>query len=195
VGSIAAQLFVEAGALLVSVQDHTGAIYRGSGINVSLLQEYIRSQGGVAGFPGAESINSHLFWEVDCDILIPAALEGQITEENAPLIKARMVIEGANGPTTPSADDILAERKILVIPDVIANAGGVTVSYFEWVQDFSSFFWSEKEINARLISIMKEAFDSIWETAQKHQVTLRTATFIIGCTRILRAREDRGLYP
>jgi len=195
VGSIAAQLFVEAGALLVSVQDHTGAIYRGSGINVSLLQEYVRSQGGVAGFPGTESINSNLFWEVDCDILIPAALEGQITEENAPLIKARMVIEGANGPTTPSADDILAERKILVIPDVIANAGGVTVSYFEWVQDFSSFFWSEKEINARLISIMKEAFDSIWETAQKHQVTLRTATFIIGCTRILRAREDRGLYP
>ena len=195
VGSIAAQLFVEAGALLVSVQDHTGAIYRGSGINVSLLQEYVRSQGGVAGFPGTESINSNLFWEVDCDIFIPAALEGQITEENAPLIKARMVIEGANGPTTPSADDILAERKILVIPDVIANAGGVTVSYFEWVQDFSSFFWSEKEINARLISIMKEAFDSIWETAQKHQVTLRTATFIIGCTRILRAREDRGLYP
>jgi glutamate dehydrogenase (NAD(P)+) len=195
VGSIAAQLFVEAGALLVSVQDHTGAIYSGSGIDVGLLQEYVRSQGGVAGFPGTESINSNLFWEVDCDILIPAALEGQITEENAPLIKARMVIEGANGPTTPSADDILAERKILVIPDVIANAGGVTVSYFEWVQDFSSFFWSEKEINARLISIMKEAFDSIWETAQKHQVTLRTATFIIGCTRILRAREDRGLYP
>lgn len=170
VGSIAAQLFVEAGALLVSVQDHTGAIYSGSGIDVGLLQEYVRSQGGVAGFPGTESINSNLFWEVDCDILIPAALEGQITEENAPLIKARMVIEGANGPTTPSADDILAERKILVIPDVIANAGGVTVSYFEWVQDFSSFFWSEKEINARLISIMKEAFDSIWETAQKHQV-------------------------
>lgn len=195
VGSIAAQLFVEAGALLVSVQDHTGAIYSGSGIDVGLLQEYVRSQGGVAGFPGTESINSNLFWEVDCDILIPAALEGQITEENAPLIKARMVIEGANGPTTPSADDILAERKILVIPDVIANAAGVTVSYFEWVQDFSSFFWSEKEINARLISIMKEAFDSIWETAQKHQVTLRTATFIIGCTRILRAREDRGLYP
>ena len=195
VGSIAAQLFVEAGAILVSVQDHTGAIYCGSGIDVELLQKYVHSQGGVDGFPSAESINSTLFWEVDCDVLIPAALEGQITEENAPLIKARMVIEGANGPTTPAADDILAERKILVIPDVIANAGGVTVSYFEWVQDFSSFFWSEKEINARLVSIMKEAFDSIWETAQKHHVTLRTATFIIGCTRILRAREDRGLYP
>ena len=195
VGSIAAQLFAEAGAILVSVQDHTGAIYSGSGIDVRLLQEYVHSQGGVAGFPGAESINSSLFWQVDCDILIPAALEGQITAENAPLIKARMVIEGANGPTTPAADDILAERKILVIPDVIANAGGVTVSYFEWVQDFSSYFWSEKEINARLVSIMKEAFDSIWETSQKHQVTLRTATFIIGCTRILRARQDRGLYP
>jgi len=195
VGSIAAQLFAEAGAILASVQDHTGAIYSGSGIDVRLLQEYVHSQGGVAGFPGAESINSSLFWQVDCDILIPAALEGQITAENAPLIKARMVIEGANGPTTPPADDILAERKILVIPDVIANAGGVTVSYFEWVQDFSSYFWSEKEINARLVSIMKEAFDSIWETSQKYQVTLRTATFIIGCTRILRARQDRGLYP
>jgi glutamate dehydrogenase (NAD(P)+) len=195
VGSIAAQLFVEAGAILVSVQDHTGAIYSGAGLDVHLLQQYVQTHGGVAGFPGAEVIKPNLFWEVECDILIPAALEGQITKENAPLIKARMVIEGANGPTTPEADDILADRKVLVIPDVIANAGGVTVSYFEWVQDFSSFFWSEKEINARLVSIMNEAFESIWNTAQHHQVTLRTATFIIGCSRILQAREERGLYP
>ena len=106
-----------------------------------------------------------------------------------------MVIEGANGPTTPEADDILQDRGVLVVPDVIANAGGVTVSYFEWVQDFSSFFWSEDEINARLIKIMKDAFDAVWQTAQQHNVSLRTATFIVACTRILTARDLRGLYP
>ena len=130
-----------------------------------------------------------------CDILVPAALEQQITADNAPHIQARMVIEGANGPTTPEADDILAERGILVVPDVIANAGGVTVSYFEWVQDFSSFFWSEDEINARLVRLMREAFAAVWQTAGEHRVSLRTATFIIACTRMLQARELRGLYP
>ena len=130
-----------------------------------------------------------------CDILIPAALEQQITAANAHQIQARMVIEGANGPTTPEADDILHERGILVVPDVIANAGGVTVSYFEWVQDFSSFFWSEDEINARLVRIMREAFAAIWQVADEQQVSLRTATFIVACTRILQARELRGLYP
>jgi len=149
----------------------------------------------VAGFAQAEVLADDKFWEVDCDILIPAALEQQITEHNAGRIKARMVIEGANGPTTPAADDILAERNVLVLPDVIANAGGVTVSYFEWVQDFSSFFWSEDEINARLVRIMKEAFAGVWEVAQDNKVSLRTATFIVGCKRILHARELRGLYP
>ena len=106
-----------------------------------------------------------------------------------------MVIEGANGPTTPEADDILNDKGVLVLPDVIANAGGVTVSYFEWVQDFSSFFWSEDEINARLVRIMQEAFSAVWQVAQEHKVSLRTATFIIACRRILHAREMRGLYP
>ena len=133
--------------------------------------------------------------DVACDILIPAALEQQITAANAHQIKARMVIEGANGPTTPEADDILHERGILVVPDVIANAGGVTVSYFEWVQDFSSFFWSEDDINTRLVRIMREAFAAIWQVAKEHRVSLRTATFIVSCTRILQARELRGLYP
>jgi glutamate dehydrogenase (NAD(P)+) len=127
--------------------------------------------------------------------LIPAALEQQITAANAGRIRAKLVIEGANGPTTPEADDILQERNILVLPDVIANAGGVTVSYFEWVQDFSSFFWSEDEINARLVRIMKEAFAGVWAVAQDHKVSLRTATFIVACKRILHARELRGLYP
>ena len=125
----------------------------------------------------------------------PAALEGQITKDNAGKIKAKLVIEGANGPTTTEADDILNDKGVLVLPDVIANAGGVTVSYFEWVQDFSSFFWSEDEINARLVRIMQEAFAGIWQVAQEHKVSLRTATFIVACQRILHAREMRGLYP
>ena len=139
-------------------------------------------------------IANNSFWDVECDILIPAALEQQITAENADRIKARMIIEGANGPTTPAADDILQERNVLV-PDVIANAGGVTVSYFEWVQDFSSFFWDENEINKRLVKIMKDAFAGVWAVAQDQKVSLRTATFIVGCKRILHTRELRGLYP
>jgi glutamate dehydrogenase (NAD(P)+) len=127
--------------------------------------------------------------------LIPAALEGQITAANAHRIQAKMIIEGANGPTTPQADDILEDRHILILPDVIANAGGVTVSYFEWVQDFSSFFWTEDEINARLVRIMQDAFGAIWQVAQDHHVSLRTATFIVACKRILHSREMRGLYP
>jgi glutamate dehydrogenase (NAD(P)+) len=195
VGGIASQLFVEAGAKLVAVQDHTDTLYDPVGFDVALLQAHVKSTGGISGFTRGESIPAAQFWELDCEILIPAALEQQITEENAPKIQARLIIEGANGPTTPQADDILAARNILVVPDVIANAGGVTVSYFEWVQDFSSFFWSEDEINVRLVKIMREAFAHIWQTAQTHKVSLRTATFIVSCTRILQARELRGLYP
>ena len=124
-----------------------------------------------------------------------AALEGQINEHNASKIRTRIVVEGANGPTTPEADDLLREHNILVIPDVIANAGGVTVSYFEWVQDFSSFFWTEEEINQRLDRVMREAFAGIWLVAQEKNVSVRTAAFIVACTRILTARDVRGLYP
>ncbi|CAG9174800.1 Glu/Leu/Phe/Val dehydrogenase [Cupriavidus respiraculi] len=194
VGSVAAKLFHEAGAKVVAVQDHRTSLYEPAGFDVPALIEHVANNGTIEGFR-AETVSSAQFWEVDCDILIPAALEGQITAENAPRIKARMVIEGANGPTTPEADDILRERNILVAPDVIANAGGVTVSYFEWVQDFSSFFWTEEEINQRLVRIMQEAFRSIWQVAQENKVTLRTAAFIVACSRILQAREVRGLYP
>ncbi|MFT3812800.1 MAG: Glu/Leu/Phe/Val dehydrogenase [Acidovorax sp.] len=195
VGGIAAKLFAEAGARVVAAQDHTGTIHQEAGFDVPALLAHVAENGGVAGFAGAEKIENDAFWGVPCDILIPAALEGQIHAGNAGRIQARMVIEGANGPTTPEADDILADKGVLVLPDVIANAGGVTVSYFEWVQDFSSFFWSEDEINARLVRVMKEAFAGVWQVAQEHKVTLRTATFIVACKRILHAREMRGLYP
>ena len=195
VGGIAGKLFAEAGAQVVAVQDHTGTIYRAGGLDVPALLAHVQNTGGVAGFTEAESMADADFWRVECEILIPAALAGQINASNAGQIRARLLIEGANGPTSPEADDILAANGVLVVPDVIANAGGVTVSYFEWVQDFSSFFWGEDEINARLVRIMKEAFAGIWQVAQQHQVSLRTATFIVACTRILRAREMRGLYP
>lgn len=195
VGGVAGRLFTEAGAKVVAVQDHGGTIYKPSGLDVPALLKHVAATGSVAGFANSEVLADHLFWEVDCDILIPAALESQITIANASKIKAKMVIEGANGPTTPDADDILQERGILVLPDVIANAGGVTVSYFEWVQDFSSFFWDEAEINMRLVKIMSDALAGIWAVAEEHKVSLRTATFIVACKRILHARELRGLYP
>ncbi|HVK94765.1 MAG TPA: Glu/Leu/Phe/Val dehydrogenase [Noviherbaspirillum sp.] len=196
VGGVAARLFTEAGAKVVAVQDHVTTIVRDSGIDVVALQAHVAQHGSVAGFPNVDTISDRSrFWEVDCDILIPAALEQQITEANANKIRASIVIEGANGPTTPAADDILHDKGVLVVPDVIANAGGVTVSYFEWVQDFSSFFWSEEEINQRLTRIMREAFTAVSQLAEEKKVSLRTAAFIVACTRVLQAREMRGLYP
>jgi len=195
VGGVAGKLFSEAGARVVAVQDHGGCIYREAGLDVPALLAHVSRTGSVAGFEQAEVIDPDAFWEVPCDIMIPAALEQQITEANAPRIQARMIIEGANGPTTPQADDILHDRGVLVLPDVIANAGGVTVSYFEWVQDFSSFFWTEEEINERLVRIMQGAFAAVWHVAEEHKVSLRTATFIVACKRILHARDLRGLYP
>ena len=195
VGGIAARLFQEAGARVVAVQDHTGSLYKSSGIDSVALLEHVAKHGGVGGFEGADPVSKDEFWTIESDILIPAALEGQITEENAPKIKTKIVVEGANGPTTTAADDILHDKGILVIPDVVANAGGVTVSYFEWVQDFSSFFWTEDEINQRLERVMREAFAAVWQVASEHSVSVRTAAFIVACTRILQAREMRGLYP
>jgi glutamate dehydrogenase (NAD(P)+) len=194
VGSSAAELFVQAGARIVAMQDHTGTVVSPQGFDMASTMEVLRREGGIAGCTG-ETIANEDFWDVDCDILIPAALEGQITPARARRIKARLVLEGANGPTLPQADDVLTERNVLVVPDVICNAGGVTVSYFEWVQDFSSFFWSEDEINVRLDKIMVDALKRIWDTADRHKVSLRTATFAVACERILTARKERGLYP
>jgi glutamate dehydrogenase (NAD(P)+) len=196
VGSNAAKMFHDAGAKVIAVQDHAGTVARPSGIDVYDLIAYVAKNGSVLGYPNAEALTNEAdFWEVDCDIMVPAALEQQITAANADKIRARLIIEGANGPTTPEADDILASKGIIVCPDVIANAGGVTVSYFEWAQDTSVFWWSEQEINDRLTALMKNAFAAIWQVAQDKKVSLRTATFIIACTRVLEAREQRGLYP
>jgi glutamate dehydrogenase (NAD(P)+) len=195
VGSSAAELFGQAGAKIVAIQDHSGTIRNERGFDLADLMPHVKEAGGVGGFPGGEVMDGEAFWDTDCDILIVAALEGQINAERARRIKARLVLEGANGPTVPSADDILADRGVLVVPDVICNAGGVTVSYFEWVQDFSSFFWTEDEINVRLDKIMVGALKNIWDTADHHRISLRTATFAVACERILSARRERGLYP
>ena len=195
VGGIAARLFQEAGSKLVAVQDHTGTIHKSTGIDAVALLAHVAKTGGVGGFPEADAIAADDFWTVESDILIPAALENQITEKNASKIKTKIVVEGANGPTTTAADDILHDKGILVIPDVVANAGGVTVSYFEWVQDFSSFFWTEDEINQRLERVMREAFAAVWQVSSEQKVSVRTAAFIVACKRILEARELRGLYP
>jgi glutamate dehydrogenase (NAD(P)+) len=193
VGSTAAELFAEAGAKIVAVQDHSGSVMHEGGLDVAALQLHVHAHGGVAGF--GEAIADDAFWQVPCDILIPAALEGQMTEARARTTTAKLMLEGANGPTLPIADDVLAERGVLVVPDVLCNAGGVTVSYFEWVQDFSSFFWSEDEINARLDRIMVNAFEQIWGTAERLRISLRTAAFVVACERVLMARAERGLYP
>ena len=195
VGSEAADRFAAVGAKIVAVQDHLGTTAYGGGLGIEALRDAARGQRGIVETKGGEAIEQEAFWDVPCDILIPAALEGQITPERARRTSAKLVLEGANGPTLPGADDILADRGVLVVPDVICNAGGVTVSYFEWVQDFSSYFWSEDEINARLDTLIVEALRKIWERAERDRISLRTATFAVACELILMARELRGLYP
>jgi glutamate dehydrogenase (NAD(P)+) len=195
VGAVAARYFHEAGAKVVAVQDVSGTIHNKRGLDLPRLLELQRSGAPLTAFAEAEVIPDDAFWGVESEFLVPAALEQQITTANAPRIRTRILLEGANGPTTPDADDILGANGVLVVPDVLANAGGVTVSYFEWVQDFSSYFWSEDEINRRLDRIMVEAFDAIWDSSQRAKVSMRTATFIVACKRILEARQLRGLYP
>lgn len=195
VGGTAARLFNEVGAIVVAVQDHTGTIYDPKGLNVEALLTHVKQTGGVGGAANTTAIAADEFWAIETDILIPAALEGQITKHNADAVRARIIVEGANGPTTPDADDILSQKGIVIVPDVLANAGGVTVSYFEWVQNASSFYWSVEEINQRLEKIMLDAYHALTATASQHDVSLRTAAFITACTHILQARELRGLYP
>ena len=195
VGSVAAEMFAAAGARVVAVQTQAATLLNDNGMDVTGLVDHARRNGSIAGFGGARSVAPEELWSCDCDILVPAALEGQVTAERARRIRTRIVLEGANGPTLPAADDILDQRGILVVPDVLGNAGGVTVSYFEWVQDFTSFFWTEPEINARMETIMCDAFRAVWELSQERRITLRTATYVLACERILSAQKERGLYP
>ncbi len=195
VGSEAARLFSQAGGRVVVIQDHTATLFNPDGIDLAALSEWQSTHKVIAGFSGAESIAEDAFWDVQTDILIPAALEGQITRQRAEKLSCRLVLEGANGPTFPEADDVLAARGVTVVPDVICNAGGVTVSYFEWVQDMASYFWSEDEINQRMDKIMTDAMAHIWDKMVEKGCTLRTAAYIVACERILLARKDRGIYP
>ncbi|SQI91931.1 NAD-specific glutamate dehydrogenase [Klebsiella oxytoca] len=195
VGSEAARLFAGVGARIVVIQDHTATLYNEGGIDMAALTAWQAENKQIAGFPGAREIDKETFWTTPMDILIPAALEGQITRERAETLSCKLVLEGANGPTYPEADDVLAERGIVVVPDVICNAGGVTVSYFEWVQDMASFFWSEEEINAKMDRIMTDAIVHVYDKAVEKACSLRTAAYIVACERILMARKDRGIYP
>jgi glutamate dehydrogenase (NAD(P)+) len=195
VGHAAARMFHRHGCKVVAVQTSTGAVFNGNGLDPDALHDHVRHSGGVAQFRGSVPLTPDEFWSTETEFLIPAALDAQITVRNAAKIRTRIIVEGANGPTTPEADDILNENGILVVPDVIANAGGVLVSYFEWVQDFSSYFWSEEEIHTRLDRVMIDALRSAGDVAARYAVSLRTAAFIIGCERILQARQLRGLYP
>lgn len=195
VGSAAARIFHKRGAKVVAVSDVRGGIANGHGLDIPALTAYVAQTGSVVGFPNTEPLTSVEVLEIPCDVLVPAALQGQITEANAQNIRAKMVVEGANGPTTPGGDAILRERGILLIPDVLANAGGVTVSYFEWVQDIQSFFWSESQVNSRLARIMRRAFAEVWDASVAHKVDLRTAAYIVGVARVAEATITRGIYP
>jgi len=195
VGSEAALLFQNAGAKVTAIQDHSATLYNEAGIDIEALMAWQQQTGAIVGFTGADIISEDQFWNVNADIFVPAALEGQITAAVAEQLTCRLVLEGANGPTLPEADDILQARGITVVPDVICNAGGVTVSYFEWVQDIASFFWSEEDINARLDKILTHAMTDIWHKAASEECSLRTAAYILACERILIARKDRGIYP
>src|SRR5437588_1268263 len=194
-GSIAARLFYNEGCKIVAVSDTRGGIYNESGLDPSNVLRHKQEQGTVVNFRNAQNIGVQDVLEVPCDILIPAATEGVITAANAHRVQARIVSEAANGPTTPEADEILFKKETIVVPDILANAGGVTVSYFEWVQDLQSFFWSEEEINERLERIMVRSFREVLGVSQERQVEMRTAALVKAVQRVADALITRGIYP
>jgi len=195
-GSIAADLLSHKGAKIIAVSDSKGGVINKNGIDVDKLIVYKSTNGSVKGFEGAnEECGTRDVLEVECDVLIPAALENQITEENVDNIKTKIVAEAANGPTTPPADKILFEKKIFMIPDVLANAGGVTVSYFEWVQGLQQFFWSERDVNVKLRDIIVKAFGDVYKMSQEHQVDMRTGAYMVAVQRVADAMMTRGIFP
>lgn len=195
VGSNAALYAYENGFPVVGVSDVNGGIYNADGLDMPDVVEYSLRNGGLEGYPHADHVSNQELLIMPCDVLIPAALEGQLTEENAGKVKAHLIVEGANGPTTPAADEIFEDRGILLIPDILANAGGVVVSYFEWVQDLQSFFWDEEEVFRQLQRIMIKGYDFTMRTAEEHKVSPRTAAQIAAIERVGKAIQTRGFYP
>ena len=195
VGYWAAHLLVAQGCNLIAASDSTSAVYSKGGINPDDLKCYKDANGSFAGYKGVDSLTPSELLELPCDILIPAAIEGQITGDNAIDINARIIVEGANGPTTPKADAVLSDKGILVVPDILANAGGVVVSYFEWVQDIQRYFWDADEINRKMESIMVRSFAEVMATSQKEKVSMRDAAMLLAVQRVVEAMHDRGVYP
>jgi len=193
-GSIAHDLLHARGAKVVAVSDSKGGVTSSRGLDPKIVQAHKKEAGSVVGLPGSDRIGNNELLELKVDILIPAALENQITEENAPRIKPRIIAEAANGPTTPDADPILHENGVFLIPDILANAGGVTVSYFEWVQDLANYFWTEEEVNQKLETIMRRSFQDVAALAEKHHTHNRTAAYMLGVGRVAEATRLRGLY-
>ena len=195
VGSVSADLLtIETGAVIVGVSDWKGAVFNPTGLDIPKLLDYVQQHKTVDGFPGADPLRNEDLFKLDVDILIPAALENQITIDNAPAIKAKVVVEGANGPTTPDANRHLHERGVFIVPDILANSSGVTTSYFEWVQDRYGYFWSEKEVNERLESKMCEAFHAVLQTSIRYAVDMRTAAYIVAISRVATVTRMRGMY-
>jgi len=195
-GSVAAKiLHDEQGAMIVAASDTKGGIYKADGFNPSALEEHKTKTGSVVGFPGAKAISNDELLELKVDVLIPAALENQITPRNADKIQAKVVAEAANGPTVPEADTILFQKKTTVLPDILANAGGVTVSYFEWAQDIQGFFWPLTEVNNRLERVMVQSYADVHKVAQQHKVHNRTGAYVLAIQRVVDAMQLRGFYP
>jgi len=195
VGSISARLLHEMGCRVVAVSDIQGGVYNPHGIDIHKALRHSKEHGSLRGLPDTEAITNAELLELPCDALVPAALENQLTAKNAPQVKARLIVEAANGPTTPDADHILNDRGIMVVPDILANAGGVTVSYFEWVQDLQRFFWAELEINNRLEQIMMRAYRATCAKAEEQETNLRIGAYLLAVTRVAEATEIRGVYP
>jgi glutamate dehydrogenase (NAD(P)+) len=195
VGSVAARLLAQDGCLVVGLGDINGALWSPQGLDIRALDRHVAETGTIVGFPKADPLPSGDLLTQPCDILIPAATGSQIRADNADAIKARLVVEAANGPTTPEADVILAERGVTVVPDILANSGGVVVSYFEWVQGLQQYFWRETEITSRLQEIMTRAFNRVWTAAGKEETDLRTAALMEGIRRVAEGYRVRGLYP
>jgi glutamate dehydrogenase (NAD(P)+) len=195
VGAISAKLLAREGGKVIAVNDSTGAIHNAKGLDVEAVMRHKAESGSVVGYRPAEAIGSTDLLALQCDILVPAALEQQINEGNAASIKARMIVEGANGPTTAEATRILRDKGVFIVPDILANAGGVVVSYFEWVQGLQSFFWTEEEVNQRLQHVMDDAFHEVLEISQREKVDMREAAYMLAIGRVAKAMMIRGIYP